>query len=198
MVKCTGRGLVVKRPGALSKVQMLNLVLGVGGLFPSSKFCDENIRLTFSRANLRRQIFLTGRNPGRRVGRKIGRNFLVIFVLHSLCRTTRQNFSPNSSQFITPCLVTAPVTEISKFHLRELLGLGGGLPSEGVGAKKFCMPLEIQGEPNFWRDIPGIWRDIPGAPKKFEKNKFVFNSRSLAKWPKFAILALGKTWPPTG
>ena len=30
MVKCTGRGLVVKRPGALSKDQMLNLVLGVG------------------------------------------------------------------------------------------------------------------------------------------------------------------------
>ena len=30
MVKCTGRGLVVKQPGVLSKVQMLNLVLGVG------------------------------------------------------------------------------------------------------------------------------------------------------------------------
>ena len=30
MVKCRGRGLVVKRPGVLSKVQMLNLVLGVG------------------------------------------------------------------------------------------------------------------------------------------------------------------------
>ena len=30
VAKCTGRGLVVKRPGALSKVQMLNLVLGVG------------------------------------------------------------------------------------------------------------------------------------------------------------------------
>ena len=29
-VKYTGRGLVVKRPGVLSKVQMLNLVLGVG------------------------------------------------------------------------------------------------------------------------------------------------------------------------
>ena len=28
------------------------------------------------------------------------------------------------SQFITPCLVTALVVEISKFHLRELLGLG--------------------------------------------------------------------------
>ena len=30
MVKYTGRGLVVKWPGVLSKVQMLNLVLGVG------------------------------------------------------------------------------------------------------------------------------------------------------------------------
>ena len=30
MVKYTGRGLIVKRPGVLSKVQMLNLVLGVG------------------------------------------------------------------------------------------------------------------------------------------------------------------------
>ena len=30
VVKCTGRRLVVKRPGVLGKVQMLNLVLGVG------------------------------------------------------------------------------------------------------------------------------------------------------------------------
>ena len=81
----------------------------------------ENVlRLTFPRAKLRRQIFTTGRNSGRR----IGRNFLGIFVLHALCRTPHQNLSPNSSQFITPCLVTAPVAEISKFHLRELLGLG--------------------------------------------------------------------------
>ena len=29
VVKCTGRGLVAKWPGVLSKVQMLNLVLGV-------------------------------------------------------------------------------------------------------------------------------------------------------------------------
>ena len=35
----TGRGLVVKRPGILSKVQMLNLVLGVGvfSLLPSQR-----------------------------------------------------------------------------------------------------------------------------------------------------------------
>ena len=32
MVKYTRRGLVVKRPGVLSEVQMLNLVFGVGGL----------------------------------------------------------------------------------------------------------------------------------------------------------------------
>ena len=30
MVKCTQRGLVVKRLGVLSKIQILNLVLGVG------------------------------------------------------------------------------------------------------------------------------------------------------------------------
>ena len=30
MVKSTGRGLVEKRPGVLSKVEMLTLVLGVG------------------------------------------------------------------------------------------------------------------------------------------------------------------------
>ena len=33
VVNYTGRGLVVKRPGVLSKVQMLNLVLGVGVLY---------------------------------------------------------------------------------------------------------------------------------------------------------------------
>ena len=39
VVKCTGRGLVVKRPGGLSKVQSPDAesYLGGGGLFPSSK-----------------------------------------------------------------------------------------------------------------------------------------------------------------
>ena len=85
------------------------------------------VQPTFPRAKLRRQIFMTGRNSGRRIGRRIGRNFgrncLGIFVLHVLFRTTHQNFSPKSSQSITPCLVTAPVAEISKFHLREFLVL---------------------------------------------------------------------------
>ena len=40
MVKYTGRGLVVKRPGVLSKVQMLTLVLGVGvfSLLPTKHY----------------------------------------------------------------------------------------------------------------------------------------------------------------
>ena len=43
MVKYTGRGLVVKRPGVLSKVQMLTLVLGVG-VFPLlPTFCCKDI-----------------------------------------------------------------------------------------------------------------------------------------------------------
>ena len=56
MVKYTGKGLVVKRPGVLSKVQMLNLFLGVGvfSFLPSTmkpeilynpvKVWSENVR----------------------------------------------------------------------------------------------------------------------------------------------------------
>ena len=46
VVKCTGRGLAVKRPGVLSKVQMLNLVLGVGvfSLLPTMLSLGEGIR----------------------------------------------------------------------------------------------------------------------------------------------------------
>ena len=74
-------------------------------------------------------------------------NFLGIFVLHWLCRTTHQNFSPNSSQFITPCLGTAPVTAISKFHLRELLGLG--VPKKYIfrsSSLNSCMDRYIAGK----------------------------------------------------
>ena len=63
-------------------------------------------------------------------------------MLHSLCRTTHQNFSPNSSQFITPCLVTALVTEISKFHLRVLLGLG--VPKD-LGFAIWSTKFEVSG-----------------------------------------------------
>ena len=46
---------------------------------------------------------------------------------------------------------------------------------KGWGPKKFGMSFENQGNQTFWRDIP----DIPRAPEKFEKKKFVFNSRPL-------------------
>ena len=46
---------------------------------------------------------------------------------------------------------------------------GRGLPREGVGAKKFGMPLEAREIELVWRDIPGFCRDIPELPEKFEK-----------------------------
>ena len=66
-----------------------------------------------------------------------------------------------------------------KFCGPDIFGWGGGLPREGVGAKKFGMSFETHGSQTFWRDIPGFWWDIPGVPKKFEKKKFVFNARPL-------------------
>ena len=61
----------------------------------------------------------------------------------------------------------------------DIFWWGGGLPREGVGAKKFGMSLETQGIKLFGRDIPGFCRDIPEAPEKFEKKGFGFNSRPL-------------------
>ena len=51
----------------------------------------------------------------------------------------------------------------------DIFRWGRGLPREGVGAKKFGMPLETREINLFWRDIPGFRRDIPGVPEKFEK-----------------------------
>ena len=63
----------------------------------------------------------------------------------------------------------------------DIFWWGGGLPREGVGAKKFGMSLETQGIKLFWRDVPGFCRDIPEAPEKFEKKMFGFNSRPQLK-----------------
>ena len=56
-----------------------------------------------------------------------------------------------------------------KFLGQDIFGWGGGLPREEVGANKFGMSFESQGNETFWRDIPGFCQDIPGAPGKFEK-----------------------------
>ena len=56
----------------------------------------------------------------------------------------------------------------------DIFGWGGGLPREGVGAKKFGMAHETRETKFFWWDIPGFCWDISEAPEKFEKNKFVF------------------------
>ena len=69
----------------------------------------------------------------------------------------------------------------------DIFWWGGGLPREGVGAKKFGMSLETQGIKLFWRDIPGFCRDIPEAPEKFEKKKFGFNFWPLLLYIRFCL-----------
>ena len=66
------------------------------------------------------------------------------------------------------------------FLVRIFFRWGGGLPRERVGAKKFDTSLETREIKLFGRDIPGLCRDIPELPEKFEKSKFVFNSRPLS------------------
>ena len=51
----------------------------------------------------------------------------------------------------------------------DILGWGGGLPREWVGAKKFGMSLKTREIQLFCRDIPGFCQDIPEVPEKFEK-----------------------------
>ena len=53
----------------------------------------------------------------------------------------------------------------------DIFRWGGGLPREGVGAKKFRYAPRNQGNRTFWQDIPGFCRDIPGAPEKVEEKR---------------------------
>ena len=57
----------------------------------------------------------------------------------------------------------------------DIFWWGGGLPREGVGAKKFDMWLETRAIKFFWWDIPGFCRDIPEVPGKFEKTNLCSN-----------------------
>ena len=67
----------------------------------------------------------------------------------------------------------------------DIFRWGGGLPREGVGARKFGMSFETQGNQPFWRDIPGFAGISRGCPKSLTKKRFVFNSRPLFPPPKF-------------
>ena len=63
----------------------------------------------------------------------------------------------------------------------DIFRWGGGLPREGVGAKKFGMPLETREIKLFWQDIPEFCSDIPAAPEKFKKKVCVqFSSPTTA------------------
>ena len=47
----------------------------------------------------------------------------------------------------------------------DIFGWGGGLPREGVGAKKFDMSFETQ-KNKFFGGYPGILPGYPGGPQK--------------------------------
>ena len=65
---------------------------------------------------MRQQIFSAGEKPGEKLGEILGEIF-------ARCAELCKKLSPNSPQFVTPC----PANEMSKFHLRELLGLAQGM-----------------------------------------------------------------------
>ena len=48
----------------------------------------------------------------------------------------------------------------------DIFRLGRGLPCEGVGAKKFGMPFETQGNQTFLAGYPGILPGHPGGARK--------------------------------
>ena len=60
-------------------------------------------------------------------------------------------------------------------HKLKLLGpdvfwWGGGLPREGMGAKKFGMSLETREAKLFWRDIPGFFAGMSQRVPKSLRN----------------------------
>ena len=54
----------------------------------------------------------------------------------------------------------------------DIFGWGAGLPREGY-------LLRNSGKPKFLAGYPGILPGYPGSVRKFEKKRFVFNSRPL-------------------
>ena len=99
------------------------------------------LRLTFPRAKLRRQIFMTRAEVWAKNWAKNWAKFSAHFRASFAVQNDPQIFSQNSSQFITPCLVA----ENLKFHLHELLGFGG---PQGVRANNWGEIPENLGVPN--------------------------------------------------
>ena len=79
--------------------------------------------------------------------------------------------------FLPPYVLHPPISRPNVFRHKkkepkpkllspDIFWWGGGLPREGVGAKKFSMSLETQGIKLFWRDFAGISRKRPKSLRK--------------------------------
>ena len=73
--------------------------------------------------------------------------------------------------FANPRMWTKKKEPKPKLFGPDIFGMGGGLPREGMGAKKFGISLKTQENQTFWRDIPGNFGGISRVPKKFENRK---------------------------
>ena len=103
----------VQRRIGITSIVWRNLRLVIFGI--------EKLRLIFPRTKLRRQIFMIRAEVWAKHWAKNWAKISAHFRASFAVQNDPQMFSPNSSQFITPCLVA----EILKFHLRKFLGFGG-------------------------------------------------------------------------
>ena len=84
-------------------------------------------------------------------------------------RSQKEEFRCNHSDTVFAGIQETTIREEKQTQTQtfgpDIFGWGGGLPCEGVGAKKFGMSLETREIKLFWRD-PRILPGYPGgAPK---------------------------------
>ena len=111
--------LLPENPWSIAENSAKNASGGDPEVARTSRHCL--LRLSFPRAKLRRQIFMTRAEVWAKNWAKNWAKISAHFCASFAVQNDPQIFSQNSSQFITLCLVA----EILKFHLRELLGCWG-------------------------------------------------------------------------
>ena len=135
-------------------------------------------------------IFFGGRETGRKIGRNIGRNLEGVLVLCSLCRITQKKILPKFPAIITPC----PANEMSKFHLRELLGLEGAKNFKEIGKhQRFPEWSWRSFRRNWWRTSGEVWKEIFELLLLGKIVRSIFHQNSTAN---FTIkTSLRASWP---
>ena len=129
---------------------------------PRDNFCRSiAAQLPSPRGKEEKMSSIVGeRQSGRHFKRQFGRGQLRV----KNCReTVGSQFLPRGIKMSRRALWEGKKKEPKpKLFGPDIFGWGGGLPRKGVGAKKFGMSFEAQGNQTFWRDIPGV---LAGCPR---------------------------------